>query len=736
MATSLHTFIDIFETSFDVDGESVQLKSITIPAIQRDYAQGRRDPEIERVRNRFLNSLFDAIANEAITLDFVYGDIDETGCMTPLDGQQRLTTLFLLHWYAAKKECVSAEEWAFLSHFSYKTRYSARDFCSFLVRFDPTFAGPVSEEIIDQTWFPLDWKKDPTIASMLVMLDAIQEKFAGLSGIWSRLKEGAITFYFLPIKDMGLTDELYIKMNSRGKPLTQFEHFKAELEQELKRVDGDAAKRILRKIDQDWTDMLWQYRGDDHVTDDEFLRYFKFVCDVICYHAGGTPQGRSNDEFFLLDEYFTAGTEKVEENIATLEDYFDCWHRLCKEESPLSFFGRIFSFEHEAGKVQIDGRYELDIFADCLKNYADSTGRRRVFPLNRIVLLYAIVAYLLRKDYTNAEEFITEEEFIRRLRIVNNLVQNSEDEISDSTARTSGNRMPAILAQVDKIIIDGAVDPAIEKNFNPSQLAEEIEKGEWLKTNHEKADRLYAFEDHKLLYGQISIIGLEHFDLFDRFTELFTCDLDKVDCALMAIGFYPQRERNNWRYQFGSSSTTNEMPWRNLFHKSSNNGFEETRRILIELLSKGNSITNEFLDAVREAYIAECEAENQFTWRYYYVKYPVFRPGSYGKYSLSRDETSPYLFSVMQTQTQWSSNTYIPYLKEVDEPHLSRDDCGQYLDYGDTYLGCEADAFILYSTKDEAEIERIEVQQNPEGIDTENRILLLQNYLKSKGLIT
>ena len=431
----------------------------------------------------------------------------------------------------------------------------------------------------------------------------------------------------------------------------------------------------------------------------------------------------------MLDEYFTVGTEKVEENIATLEAYFDCWHRLCKEESPLSFFRRIFSFEHEVGKVQIEGRYELDIFADCLKNYADSIGRRRVFPLNRIVLLYAIVAYLLRQDQ------ISEQQFVRRLRIVNNLIQNSEDEISDSTARTSGNRMPAILAQVDQIIINGTVDPTIDKNFNPSQLAEEVEKGEWLALHCSDAEKLYAFEDHKLLYGQIGIIGLEHVDLFDRFTELFTCDLDKVDCALMAIGFYPQRERNNWRYQFGSSSTTNEMPWRNLFHKSSNNGFEETRQILIELLSKRSCITNELLDEVCKEYIAKCEAESQFTWRYYYVKYPVFRPGSYGKYSLGRDKTSHYLFSVMQTQTQWSSNTYIPFLKEVDEPHLSRDDCGQYLDYGDTYLGCAADAYILYSTKDEVEIERVEVQQNLEGIDTENRILLLQSYLKGKGFI-
>ena len=114
------------------------------------------------------------------------------------------------------------------------------------------------------------------------MLDAIAEVFKDTDSIWDRLKGGAISFYFLPIKDMGLTDELYIKMNSRGKPLTQFEHFKAELEHGLREVDENISKRIMRKIDITWTDMLWQYRGEDNVIDDEFLRYFRFVCDIIC----------------------------------------------------------------------------------------------------------------------------------------------------------------------------------------------------------------------------------------------------------------------------------------------------------------------------------------------------------------------------------------------------------------------------------------------------------------------
>ena len=317
MSTTLHTFAGIFDADLSDGHDAVQ--QIVIPIIQRDYAQGRVNPEVGRVRSRFLDSLYSAVTREPITLDFVYGDIDtENGVMTPLDGQQRLTTLYLLHWYAAKKDNIPLEAYKFLSQFSYKTRYSARYFCEELIKFTPSFQIPLSEEIIDQAWFPLDWKKDPTISSMLVMLDAIQEKFDDVPDLWDRLvNQDAITFYFLPIKDMGLTDELYIKMNSRGKPLTTFEHFKAELERCIRSIDETTSKRIMGKIDREWTDLLWQYRDsgsgtlDDVVTDDEFLRYFHFICDVICYQDGESPQGKSADEFDMLTEYFSGNNERV-----------------------------------------------------------------------------------------------------------------------------------------------------------------------------------------------------------------------------------------------------------------------------------------------------------------------------------------------------------------------------------------------------------------------------------------
>ena len=56
------------------------------------------------------------------------------------------------------------------------------------MKFLPDFRKQnISETIKDQHWYPYQWKNDPTIQSMLVMIDAIHEKFKNENNLWKSL---------------------------------------------------------------------------------------------------------------------------------------------------------------------------------------------------------------------------------------------------------------------------------------------------------------------------------------------------------------------------------------------------------------------------------------------------------------------------------------------------------------------------------------------------------------------
>ena len=68
---------------------------IEIPEIQRDYVQGQDDEKAIAIRQKLSRDL---LSDREVYLFFIYGQVCN-GTFIPLDGQQRLTTLFLLHWY-------------------------------------------------------------------------------------------------------------------------------------------------------------------------------------------------------------------------------------------------------------------------------------------------------------------------------------------------------------------------------------------------------------------------------------------------------------------------------------------------------------------------------------------------------------------------------------------------------------------------------------------------------------
>jgi hypothetical protein len=75
------------------------------------------------------------------------------------------------------------------------------------------------------------------------MLDRMHEVFRHTSDLYARLIDElapAVTFQLLDLKQFDLSDDLYIKMNARGKPLTTFETFKARFERHLE-LQSDVA---------------------------------------------------------------------------------------------------------------------------------------------------------------------------------------------------------------------------------------------------------------------------------------------------------------------------------------------------------------------------------------------------------------------------------------------------------------------------------------------------------------
>ncbi len=93
----------------------------------------------------------------------------------------------------------------------------------------------LSSMIIDSSWFYLSWKKDPTIDAMLRTIDDIHKIFFNIGNLAEKLKPSSnlISFHHVELEDMGLTDDLYIKMNARGRLLSTFEKF---LKQDSKKL--------------------------------------------------------------------------------------------------------------------------------------------------------------------------------------------------------------------------------------------------------------------------------------------------------------------------------------------------------------------------------------------------------------------------------------------------------------------------------------------------------------------
>lgn len=491
---------------------------IEIPIIQRDYAQGRKSSR--EIRELFLADLFMHLDTDSkMDLDFVYGSLTKGTPVKfiPLDGQQRLTTLFLLHWYLANKEGRIDHFRSYMvyfnrSRFTYETRASSREFCDVLVLKDTDFDGFItgeydeqrllSDAIRDCAWYFLSWENDPTIKAMLLMLDEIHKKFAGSAGFYANLIDPVhptITFQFLNLEDFKLTDDLYIKMNARGKALTDFENFKAKFEQHMKNIGLDRGAEYTlvfnsvprsvsallffsHKIDTDWANLFWNYKDEKSNTyDEQLMNLFRVI--ATCHYTCNPEKSGITEKINLLRNNRTA---------IPFSEYLalECFDKKYVD----TLFGILGWLENDNKEIRIylnneDSFYyrEKDIFSKAIQNNLTYTEN---------IQFFAFYQYLI---YNGSAEGISD-----WVRIIHNLAVNTiynEAEDYRSSMRSVVNLLP-VSNNIREFLSDGNS----VFGFYGLQIEEERVKAMLILKDQKWKKKIIEIEKHGYFKGQIGFL--------------------------------------------------------------------------------------------------------------------------------------------------------------------------------------------------------------------------------------
>ena len=235
---------------------------IEIPEIQRDYVQGQDDGKAIAIRQKLSRDL---LSDREVYLFFIYGQVCN-GMFIPLDGQQRLTTLFLLHWYLSVINDKANEFYDLVMrdgkcHFLHESHPDNTDFICYLLDYsieDNHLATEMKAEkpsdLIKGSFdFKHEWNRNPTIVNMLNTLDSFNEIES--SRTYDDLDK--IVFHFLKIDELKDADGdyIFIKMNSTGKTLTKWELFKADIFREMKPYAND---ELFSKVENDYMDACFR----------------------------------------------------------------------------------------------------------------------------------------------------------------------------------------------------------------------------------------------------------------------------------------------------------------------------------------------------------------------------------------------------------------------------------------------------------------------------------------------
>jgi len=324
---------------------------IVIPKIQRQYVQGRQNKQGLKCLSDFANSLVESVTDKKpLLLDFIYGIKTNDKKFYPLDGQQRLTTLLLLAWLCG----VPNEKWSF----KYESRRAVEIFIDGLLKSSPNEVKipadyaerkkdakeklnkdylPLCSEYIEKSeWFFNAWKDDAGIIGMLEMLDSLYDKLQN-KGTKDYSFEN-ISFYVNYLNSSVKSyDQIFLKMNSRGRELTEWDNVKAILDKNIPTEFKDKWQINIQK----WYELMWEkfYNNAKEVekkkeVDNIIIEVDKKMIDFVELALSCCGYNKEAQNTFMLSKWIENTNNKIE---------VEKFYRICSE---------LFSSLEEDNRIQ------------------------------------------------------------------------------------------------------------------------------------------------------------------------------------------------------------------------------------------------------------------------------------------------------------------------------------------------------------------------------------------------
>ena len=383
------------------------------------------------------------------------------------------------------------------------------------------------------------------------MLDAIDSKFKESNGFFEKLTHSTnpiITFQFLNLKDLKMTDDLYIKMNARGKSLSDYENFKAQFEKFIEINHSEYEKEFSDKIDGIWCDLFWDFSVNhpqkiSYNIDTQILRFFDFITEMLyCLLQRTDEEAYDFNDFKIIEKTYTS-----EKNLLFLMRSLDLFSNFSQKNQKNNldiFFKDIFSKEFEENKVCL-----FDNSTNLLEKLMYD---EKSFDHKDKLLLFSLIYYQIASDSMkltvtdNLKYFIRIcRNFIFKINQKGNSTKKDEF-LSDLRTYHYSDIIKTFILIFDKDNVYNSLRRKKEEfKFRIDNINEEIHKAEIINRDENNIKYIHKLEDHKYLRGDLHNFELllsnkeniesltEHFyTIWEDYTDSF------IIKSLLSVGDY------------------------------------------------------------------------------------------------------------------------------------------------------------------------------------------------------